>query len=44
MQLHDASTAHLIILPEAISDGGLAPHPDTSLFLTYPAEVESSPI
>ena len=35
MQLHDILQLHTsVILPEAISDGGLAPTTDTSLFLT----------
>ena len=35
MQLHDILQLRTsVILPEAISDGGLAPTTDTSLFLT----------
>ena len=35
MQLHDILQLHTsVILPEAISDGGLAPSTDTNLFLT----------
>ena len=35
MQLHDIPQLRTsVILPEAISDGGLAPTTDTSLFLT----------
>ena len=35
MQLHDILQLRTsVILPEAISDGGLAPITDTSLFLT----------
>ena len=35
MQLHDILQLRTsVLLPEAISDGGLAPTTDTSLFLT----------
>ena len=50
MQLHDILQLHTsVILPEAISDGGLAPTTDTRLFLTtyrggshLPSDITSS--
>ena len=50
MQLHDILQLRTsVILPEAISDGGLAPTTDTSLFLTtyrggshLPSDITSS--